>query len=201
MNTRFNPVSSQGFKATVSAIVVLAFFLVFGGIGSVSIIAQSPQPEARELEHKIPKHLPIKVEVKNLDKENWMREVELEVKNTGGKPIYYLGLRLQMPEVTDENGTIVAAIFNYGRPELGDFERRPTAEDVPIQPGDTYTMKVPEDQIKGWEAAKKHYKWPEPKKFRLRFYHLHYGDGTGFMTSGGLPVPKSTPPGSASCGR
>lgn len=201
MNTHFNAVPSQSFKATVSAIVVLAFFLVFGGIGSVSSMAQSSQPEARELDDKIPKHLPIKVKVKNLDKEKWVREVEVEVKNTGDKPIYYLGFNLLMPELTDEKGTVVAVSFRYGRAELGLFESRPTAEDVPIQPGDTYIMKVPESQMEGWEAAEKHGKVHEPKKFRIKFYLLHHGDGTGFTTSGGLPIPKPNATSSSSCGR
>ncbi|HLL71673.1 MAG TPA: hypothetical protein VK363_09590 [Pyrinomonadaceae bacterium] len=200
MNTHFNPVPSQSFKATVSAIAVLSVFLVLGGLGSVSGTAQS-QPEAKELDDKIPKHLPIKAKVKNLDKENWARELEVEVKNTGDKPIYHLSFSLITPELTDENGVVGAFSLKYGRGGLGDFEKRPTPEDVPIQPGETYIMKIPEDQMQGFESAKKHYKWSEPKKFRIKFRRLHYGDGTGFMTSGGFPVPKPNPTSSSSRGR
>ncbi|HEY0100295.1 MAG TPA: hypothetical protein VGB76_15200 [Pyrinomonadaceae bacterium] len=180
------------------AIALLAFFLVLGGIGNVSSTAQS-SPEARELEDKIPKHLPIKVKIKNLDKENWVREVEVEVKNTGDKPIYYLRFSLRMPEVLSETGSVVAVSFSYGRPAIGDFRNRPTAEDVPIQPGETYVMKVPENEMRGWESARKHYKWSEPKKFLIKFRKLHYGDGTGYGTSGGLPVPNPNAT-SSSCG-
>ncbi|HLL71674.1 MAG TPA: hypothetical protein VK363_09595 [Pyrinomonadaceae bacterium] len=190
----------RNFKTSVPAIFLLAFFLICGGIGVVPGTAQS-QPEAKELDDKIPKHLPIKAKVKNLDKENWAREMEVEVKNTGEKPIYYLSFSLRMPEVTDENGTVVAFKFVYGRPEVADFESRPTPEDVPIYPGETYIMKVPEREITGWEGARKHYKWPEPKKFHIKFRRLHYGDGTGFTTSGALPVPNPNPRSSSSCGR
>ncbi|HEV7904422.1 MAG TPA: hypothetical protein VGO96_11330 [Pyrinomonadaceae bacterium] len=198
MNTHFGLAPSQHFNATVSAIVLLAFFLVLGGLGSVSSTAQSPQEEG-ELEDRIPKHLPIKVKVKHLNKKDWVREVEVEVTNTGFKPIYYVGFNLLLPEVFSEAGNNVAVSFRYGRPELGLFENRPTPEDVPIQPGETCILKVPEKEMRGWESARKHYKWSEPKKFRLKFYHLHYGDGTGFMTSGGLPVPNPNPT-SSSCG-
>lgn len=201
MNTHFSHAPSQNFKATVSAIVLLAFFLVLGGLGSVSSTAQSspPQEEERELEDKVPKHLPIKVKVKNLNKKDWVREVEIEVTNTGYKPIYYLGFNLQMPDVFSEAGNNVAVTFRYGRPELSDFEGRPTPEDVPIQPGETYIMKVPENQMRGWESARDRRKWSEPKKFRIKFRSLHYGDGTGFTSSAGLPVPNPNPT-SSSCG-
>src|SRR3712207_4633634 len=89
MNTHLSLSHPPHFKSTVPVIFLLAFFLVCGGIGIVPSTAQS-QPEAKELDDKIPKHLPIKVKVKNLDKKNWVREVEVEVKNTGDKPIYFL---------------------------------------------------------------------------------------------------------------
>jgi len=65
-----------------------------------------PQKEERELEDKIPKHLPIKVKIKaekekefkDVDNPHWARDFELEVKNTGTKPIYRLGLLLLLPE-------------------------------------------------------------------------------------------------------
>ena len=200
MNTHLSLSHLRNFKATVPAIFLLAFFLICGGIGVVPGTAQS-QPEAKELDDKIPMHLPIKVKVKNLDKKNWVREVEVEVKNTGEKPIYFLNFSLRMPEVTDENGVVVAFGLKYGRDGLDDFEGRPTPEDVPIYPGETYIMKVPEREITGWEGARKHYKWPEPKKFHIKFRRLHYGDGTGFTTSGGLPIPKPNAASSSSCGR
>jgi hypothetical protein len=198
MNTHFSPAHSRRLKSTVTAMVLLAFFLLLGGIGSVSSTAQS-SPEERELDDKIPKHLPIKVKVKNLNKENWVREVEVEVKNTGDKPIYYLSFSLDMPEVFSETGSVVAVSLKYGRSDLSAFEGRPTPEDVPIQPGDTYIMKVPENQMRGWESARDRRKWSEPKKFRIKFRRLHYGDGTGFTTSGGFPVPNPNAT-SSSCG-
>jgi hypothetical protein len=198
MNSHTISARLKNFKSTVLVAALLIAFLGLCAVGVVPCTAQS-SPEERELEDKIPKHLPIKVKVKNLNKQNWVREVEVEVKNTGDKPIYYLGFNLQMPEVITETGNGVIVTFRYGRSELGRFESRPTPEDVPIQAGETYVMKVPENDMAGWEAARDNRKWSEPKKFRIKFYLLHHGDGTGFMTSGGLPVPNPNTT-SSSCG-
>src|SRR6185503_20775947 len=59
-----------------------------------------PQEEERQLEDLIPKHVPIKIKIKkekeagfkDLKNEQWGREFELEVTNTGTKPIYSLYL-------------------------------------------------------------------------------------------------------------
>src|SRR5689334_18813693 len=55
-----------------------------------------PQENERQLEDQIPKHIPIKIKIKkekeagfkDLNNERWAREFELEVTNTGTKPIY-----------------------------------------------------------------------------------------------------------------
>jgi hypothetical protein len=65
--------------------------------------------------------LPIKVKLraekekaaKDVANDPWHRDLELEVKNTGDKPIYYLSLILEMPEVT-VGGSPVSFIVRYG---------------------------------------------------------------------------------------
>lgn len=57
-----------------------------------------PQENERQVVDLIPKHVPIKIKIKkekeagfkDLSNEKWAREFELEVTNTGTKPIYYL---------------------------------------------------------------------------------------------------------------
>ena len=178
----------QRLKSTVVVAALLTSLVAVCAVGVMSSTAQTP-PEERELEDKIPKHLPIKVEIKNLGKENWVREMEVEVTNTSDKPIYYLRFSLTMPEVRTETGSVVGVGVSYGRLELGVFEGRPTPEDVPIKPGETQILKVPKNQMRGWESARDRYKWPTPKKLRIKFRSLHYGDGTGFTSTPGLPVP------------
>jgi hypothetical protein len=58
-----------------------------------------------------------------------------------------VGFNLLMPEVIAETGSVVGVDFRYGRAEIGDFRNRPTAEDVPLLPGETCILKVPEKQV------------------------------------------------------
>jgi hypothetical protein len=162
----------------------------------VSSTAQSTQKEEREIEDKVPKHLPLKIKVRNLEKvkdlknDHWIRDVEIEAQNIGDKPIYYLRLSLFFIDVKTDSGTQIGNPLRYGRPELIDINNHATSEDVPIRPGETYIFKVPEGLVKGWEAYKSKNHKSNPKKVGIRFDLLNHGDGTGFITIDGLPVPK-----------
>jgi hypothetical protein len=69
--------------------------------------AQALPKEERTFEDKLPKYLPIKVRIrpekekafKNLDNDYGARDLEVEVKNTGTKPIYYMVFLVDMPEL------------------------------------------------------------------------------------------------------
>lgn len=178
-------------------LALLASLAALCGVGLVSGSAQSSKEE-REIVDKIPTHLPIKVKVRNLEKvkdlknDQWMRDVEIEIKNTGTKPIYFLRLDIFFIDVERNPGEQIGYFFRYGRPELIDFAKRPTPEDVPIKPGETHVFKMPESYAKGWSNYKTREKKPHPKKVGLRFHELGFGDGTGFRTTGGLPVPNKS---------
>jgi hypothetical protein len=182
----------------VFQIVLLVLFLLLCAVGIVSSTAQSPSQDniakpstqERELDDGIPKHLPIRVKVKNLNSGKWTSDLEVEVTNTGNKPIYFLMFSLFFVDVKMENGTDIGFPLRYGRPELYSVENRPTPEDVPIQPGETVFIKAPEGLTKGWEKFRIKHEMPHPKKIGIRFHSLNFGDGTGFHTTGGLPLPK-----------
>lgn len=76
--------------------------------------AQSPQDAGvpvtqgeREFKNTVPAHAPVKIKIKIKNEKsfkdegnkNWFRELELEVKNTGDKPIYFLYFLLTLPDV------------------------------------------------------------------------------------------------------
>jgi len=165
--------------------------------------AQSPEetsesPNFRLLENRTPEHLPIKVRIKrekektfrDLDNENWARDLELEVKNTGDKPIYTLFFYLLVPEAKIANGYQAFSIF-YGRVALSKWEERPMPEDVPIKPGETVVLKIEDTGILGWNDARK--KGLVPHRIhgvRLVFQDLSFGDGTGFDGTSGAPWPR-----------
>src|SRR5882724_2434673 len=159
--------------------------------------AQEEEPKERVLEDKIPKHVPIKIKIraekekafKDLNNAKWHRDFELEVTNTSSKPIYFLRLMFSLPEVISDNGNVVGTSLYYGRPEFVDFDTRPTLSDVPIQPGETYTFKIPDDFQRGWEVHKLREHRPDPKKIEILFAELSFADGTGFDGTDGKPFP------------
>jgi hypothetical protein len=187
----------QKLKPTGLVIMLFALCLLLHGGVSIVGTAQSPvqeratpSPKERVWEDRIPKHLPIKVKVKNHNNEKWYEDVEVEVKNTGDKPIYYLLLVLAFDDVTMESGIGIGFPLRYGRPELSRIENGVTPEDVPIQPGETYVFKSHEGLAKGWEGFRAKHNMRHPKKIGIRFEILNFGNNTGFVTRSGLPVPK-----------
>jgi hypothetical protein len=154
------------------------------------------QNEEREFEDKIPKHLPIKVKlknpekVKNLQNENWLRELEIEVENRADKPIYYLRFAVVLPDTKTENNRGLAFPIQYGRDELSDYSTLPQPSDVPIKPGESYSFKIPVNLQQGWEhfVARRGISKNVPKKVQFIFQDLNFGDGTGFTIMDGVPV-------------
>src|SRR5678815_3765021 len=53
---------------------------------------QVNSPSERVMGIGIPKHIPIKVKVKNINNDKWAHDLEVEVTNKSDKPIYYLSL-------------------------------------------------------------------------------------------------------------
>jgi hypothetical protein len=159
--------------------------------------AQEGEPNERVLEDKIPKHVPIKIKIKaekekafkDLNNENWHRDFELEVKNTSNKPIYFLAFMISLPEVISPNGNIVGTSVVYGRYDFVHFNTRPIPEDIPIQPGETYTFKIPEHFQKLWEDYEQRTQRPNPKRVEVLFAGLSFGDGTGFNGTDGKAYP------------
>ncbi|MGA9994351.1 MAG: hypothetical protein WBP93_03000 [Pyrinomonadaceae bacterium] len=184
-------------------LLVLSLFVLFvaWNIASVIIRAQSQQqPEAqsnteqvagklKNVTNLIPKHIPLKVKIKNIEVEKKLREIELEVTNTSDKPMYFIGLWLDLTGVKTEDGVQVSFPFRYGRVELSTFRAEFTSDDVPLQPGETFTVQIPENSKLGWEDFKARGKRPEPMDFELTFDRLIFGDNTGFAGSQGTPFP------------
>ncbi|HZG53415.1 MAG TPA: hypothetical protein VEZ40_14890 [Pyrinomonadaceae bacterium] len=152
------------------------------------VAAQLPQVE-RELEDNIPKHLPLKIKVRNLKSEKWARDFALEITNTSDKPIYYLRMFLDLPDVITENNRNLGFPLQYGRGALISFAVPVESDDVPIKPGETYTWRIPEQLQLGWErfVKRRGLAKDEPKKIKFIFQYLNFGDGTGFRFPSGIP--------------
>jgi len=179
----------------IPAVVLIAMLPLCGF--TIVAYAQSTSSEpsstpgsqrSNRLANMIPAHLPIKVKVNNGESENWEDGFSVEVTNTSAKPIYFLELYLVMPDVKSAKGNQTGFSLRYGRGALIDFSTPLETGDVPIQPGETYTFKLPESSVKGWKGfkAKNNIK---PKRLHLIFAQINYGDGTGFNGTDGMPVP------------
>ncbi|HEX8888820.1 MAG TPA: hypothetical protein VF779_06565 [Pyrinomonadaceae bacterium] len=181
----------------LSAVCLISIFLINGTLGTG--VAQS---EEREFVDTTPKHLPIKVKIKkekeqafkDLKNEKWVRDLEIEVTNTGDKPIYLLHFTLVLPEVKDETGNNVGFVLHYGRAELGDIKTKAEPDDVPIKPGETYVFTITDGQVLGWESFVKKQNKLQPKKVILKFGTLSFGDGTGFWATSGIPFSRVSKP-------
>jgi hypothetical protein len=176
----------------LSLVCLASIFLINGRLGAG--IAQS---EERELVDTIPKHLPIKVKIKkekekafkDLKNEKWLRDFELEVTNTGDKPIYLLHMILVLPGITAPDGIEIGFSLHYGRKQLVDIETKAGPDDVPIKPGETHVFELSDLTVHSWERFRQRENKPDAKKIILHFQVLSFGDGTGFVSTSGIPIP------------
>lgn len=171
---------------------LLTAVLVVCGIGLASSLAQSAAQEEREFKNTIPEHVPIRVKVKNeqsfkdMKNKNWARELEIEVKNTGSKPIYYLYVIITLPDVLVD-GHQLTMRTRYGRKELTFLETPLEARDVPIRPGESVTLKIPESRVRTHETLRDEGKRADPKKVEFEMQRINFGDGTGLRGRDGRP--------------
>lgn len=185
----------------LSALIVFAILLLEPPVTSSIARGQGE----RVFENTIPKDVPLKVIVKqekeqsfkNIQNERWVRELELEITNTGDRPIYFFHMHLRMNvapgievvlEEMKRDGLLVLTVY-YGRDGLGDLISKPRADDVPIKPGETYTFTIHPGEVGGWELGIRADTHPQPTRVQLRFQALSFGDGTGLFGSGGQPYP------------
>ncbi|HKP37782.1 MAG TPA: hypothetical protein VJT71_13075 [Pyrinomonadaceae bacterium] len=163
--------------------------------------AQEDKKEERVFENKIPGHLPIKVKLraekekaaKDLDNPRWHRDLELQVKNAGDKPIYYLSFIIEFPEIKLD-GSPVSVHIRYGKHSLFDDSKGKAApEDTPLKPKKTLILSLDEDSARAWEQWQQKEKWSQHKRVIIEFEQLSFGDGTGFWGNGApWPFPKGS---------
>jgi len=178
------------------SLIFLAFvYLVSGTLSPIRA-----QARERVFVDKLPKHLPIKVKikkekekaVKDLSNEKWPRDLELEITNTGTKPIYFLQMSLIMLDVTLDGTPMSFSIF-YGPTikKRGPIDFQASPEDVPISPGETYVFRIPEFNVESWERFRQRENKPDAKRLVMNFQILSFGDGTGFAGTTGAPMPRA----------
>lgn len=186
---------AQAKTSTVAAKTLIMLFLVM----IIAIFMMKPfvtssitrAQQERIFEDTIPKGVPIKIKIKkekeksfkDLKNEKWLSEFELELTNTGDKPIYFLDITL----ITDVRvgGERLAFPQVFGRAELGDIVSKAQPDDPSIKPGETYVFKMGE--IPAWERGVREKHFPEATRLRAELQSISFGDGTGYF--GNHPYP------------
>ena len=176
------------------------FFILIGGVCAVALVnftisttAQSSQAK-RQLDDRVPAHLPIKIKIKkekeegfqDLNNEHWPRDFQVEVKNTGDRPIYALSLVWMLADVKAPDGNPYGSTFKYGRSDFITVPgETPKPEDDPIEPGETYIFKLSNPSIGGLENFAKNKDFRSLKSVIVFFNYLCFGDGTGWESPDG----------------
>jgi hypothetical protein len=158
-------------------------------------LTQTPKEE-RKLKVQTFNRMPLKVkEVRNLHKEddNWFRDLEIEVENISNKPIYYISLGIEFPDVpapppeTRADGSTPTSVttgfsVSYGPARLHVVSRLAEPDDVPLKPGETYVFKIPNSRVLGFESMNRERNLSPQmwNKIEIEFNVISLGDGTGY---------------------
>ncbi len=143
-------------------------------------------------------------EIRNLQKkEDWFRDLEIEVKNISGQPIYFISLSLEFPDIPaptptprPDNGFIPRSTtgfsVTYGADRLMDVRQLAGPEDIPLAPGETYVFKIPESRALGFESMNRQMSLPPQtwNRIELEIDTVSFGDGTGYVGSRKIGVSK-----------
>lgn len=149
----------------------------------------------RVFENAIPENAPIRIKIKKekeksfkeLKDGKWVEEFELEVKNTGDKPIFFIFIDL-ITDVKLGNTPLVFSLV-YGRAELGDIITKAEPDDPSIKPGETYVFKIHPGQVPAWEQSVREKSHPDASRILAKIETLSYGDGTGYFVN--KPYPRA----------
>lgn len=184
-----------------STIIFRGFLVLFSAAAflllNASLFPTSAGTQERILENRIPKDVPIKIKIKkekelifkDLKSDKWVGELELELTNTGDRPIYYLDLLL-VSDVTIGGSHFVFPL-TYGRDALGDIVSKATSEDIPIKPGETFVFKIHPGQISAWEKEVRGGKHADAGSLQIKLETLSFGDGTGLFGNSGTAYPQA----------
>jgi hypothetical protein len=79
------------------------------------------------------------------------------------------------------------------RAELGDLGTKAEPTDVPINPGESVSLKIHPSQLDAWDYARRKENRPFPKHVQVQFQFLSHGDGTGYFGADGQILPRRWP--------
>jgi len=178
-----------------SLLLLFGLFIVTVFLIKAPLTSSVARTQERVFENAIPENAPIRIQIKKEKEksfkeqkdEKWVEEFELEVKNVGEKPIYFIYINL-LTDVKIGGSTLIFALV-YGRAELGDIITKARPDDPSIKPGETYVFKIHPGQIQGWEKSVREKTQPDASSIKAKIQMLSYGDGTGYFVN--KPYPRA----------
>jgi hypothetical protein len=194
-------------RRTATASIILKSFLTLAVL-TLALVTGSFEPgltQSAKTERKINTRtfhgMPLKVkEIRNLQKEEgWFRDLEIEVENISDKPLYYIGLTIEFPDIhpslfdpTAPANATTGVWLAFGPPRLGDVKNLATPDDISLKPGETYVFKMMEGWALGFESIKKTKNLPPQAmdKMNMKFDAISFGDGTGYVAGERRVYPK-----------
>jgi len=114
--------------------------------------------------------------VHNLQSIHFPRDLEVEVKNVSGKPLYHVYFKLHF------KNTLTTVSLEYGAPRLRELTTLSGSEDIAIESGATQVLRVPRGNGVGTENAIADGRLPLEATLncRLIFQSASFGDGSGY---------------------
>jgi len=181
-----------------SFLFCLSLLLIVQSVMITAVAAQEVNEEDQiTIRHRLPKFVPLKVELIGLDSTNVLEDFEAKVTNMSNKPIYSLRFELETVDVK-VSGAPIGFSLNYGRRELSSGaneseENNIKPTDVPINPNESITLKLRthyKDTLKAYKRNIENGMFPKPQIYELVFIDLTYADRTGFTKRGFFNLKK-----------
>ncbi|HZH30317.1 MAG TPA: hypothetical protein VEY11_06100 [Pyrinomonadaceae bacterium] len=169
--------------------------LILCGAIALPAAAQTPAKE-RKIAQKTFEGMPVIIsQIKNLhDGDDWLRDLEIEVKNVSRKPIYFISLMMEFPDIAAPPAepradgltparSIVGFTLDYGDDNLMHVARVATPADKALRPGESYVFRVPREHVSGLENMKRrlNFSTEATRNILLYFDTVSFGDSSGFI--------------------
>jgi hypothetical protein len=185
----------------VLILVLACFALLNPDLSPTTAISIAQQEKAidqnvRVVEKKVPLNSPLTImEIRNLQGDNFLRDMEIVIKNTSPKPIYYIATAVRLPDlITPETGRGYGFPVDFGADRLLTPTQIASSDDPRINPEETYVLKVDAGIWKGFEVFRsKHNVDPSAiRRVQLIIQIVRFGDGTGYNFSNYIESGKTS---------
>jgi hypothetical protein len=189
-------------------IVTLATLTLIGSftyLSSAQAPANKPPQGDRKLTPKQFEGMPVKIrEIRNLNKgDDWFRDLEIEAENVSDRPIYFISLALQFPDIPAAppppraDGVVYSSShtgfsIRYGDHRLVDISELPAPDDTPLLPGQTHVFRIPESRVPALDYMRRKEGVSDEATRRIELYldAVSFGDGTGFLAGRRFSYPR-----------